>query len=74
MAIEKLQPSFKFNEEQLTQLFEIVPEVFNDNILNFNSLYEALEDSIQEDDLQSEHYGLYWPGKALAKRLVVSPS
>lgn len=74
MAIEKLQPSFKFNEEQLSQLFEIVPEVFNDNILNFNSLYEALEDSIKEDDLQSEHYGLYWPGKTFAKRLVGSPA
>ena len=27
MAIQKIQPSFKFNEEQLKQLRQIAPEV-----------------------------------------------
>lgn len=74
MAIQKIQPSYKFNEEQLKQLSEIAPEVFNDNMLNFNALYEALADNISEDEFETEHYSLNWPGKTLAKRLAASPA
>jgi len=74
MAIEKLQPVFMFNEEQLKLLREIVPNVFLDNILDFNILYESLTEYIQEDEMQLEHYGLYWPGKTIAKKMATSPA
>lgn len=74
MAIQKLQPSFKFNEEQLKQLRQIAPEVFKDNILDFNALYEALSDSLVDDEFQTEHFGLIWPGKADAKKMAAVPS
>jgi adenine-specific DNA-methyltransferase len=67
MTLQKLQPSFKLNEEQLKQLRQIVPEAFQDNILDFNALYEALADQIEEDEFKMEHFGLSWPGKKKAK-------
>jgi len=74
MAIEKIQLSYKFNEEQLKQLRQIAPEAFKDNILDFNTLYEALADSISEDDFETEHYGLNWPGKRDSKKIAALPS
>lgn len=74
MAIQKIQPSYKFNEEQLKQLRQIAPEAFKDNILDFNTLYEALSDSLQDDDFQTEHFGLMWPGKTDAKKMAAVPS
>ena len=81
MAIQKIQPSYKFNEEQLKQLRQIAPEAFKDNILDFNTLYEALAEIIGDDDFDTEHYGLNWPGKRKAKialsksaRLTLSPN
>jgi adenine-specific DNA-methyltransferase len=73
MAIQKIQPSYKFNEEQLKQLRQIAPEAFKDNILDFNALYEALSDVLEEDDLETEHFGLSWPGKKKAKKTVSVP-
>jgi len=74
MAIQKIQPSYKFNEEQLKQLRLIAPEVFKDNILDFNTLYEALADSIEDDDFQTEHFGISWPGKIAAKKITATPA
>lgn len=74
MAIQKIQPSYKFNEEQLKQLRLIAPEVFKDNILDFNALYEALADSIEDDDFQTEHFGISWPGKIAAKKITATPA
>ena len=74
MAIQKLQPSYKFNEEQLKQLRQIAPEAFMDNILDFNTLYEALSDSLADDDFNTEHFGLMWPGKTDAKKMAAVPS
>jgi adenine-specific DNA-methyltransferase len=74
MAIAKLQPSYKFNEEQLKQLRQIAPEAFMDNILDFNALYEALSDTIVDDiEVDDETYGLLWPGKTKAKRIAHIP-
>lgn len=53
MAIQKIQPSYKFNEEQLKQLRQIAPEAFKDNILDFNTVYEALADSIGDDEFET---------------------
>lgn len=74
MAIQKIQPSYKFNEEQLKQLRLIAPEAFKDNILDFNALYEALADSIEDDDFQTEHFGISWPGKIAAKKITATPA
>jgi adenine-specific DNA-methyltransferase len=74
MAIQKIQPSYKFNEEQLKQLRQIAPEAFKDNILDFNTLYEALAESIGDDEFETEHYGLNWPGKKNAKKIFTQPT
>lgn len=74
MPVQKLRPTYKFNEEQLKQLREIAPEAFKDNLLDFNALYEALADEIADDDLDIEHYGLQWPGKRDAKKMVTATS
>ncbi len=74
MALQKIHPSFKFNEIQISQLREIAPEAFKDNILDFNSLYEALADYIEEEEIEKEFYGLSWPGKTLSKRAASIPS
>lgn len=74
MALQKIQPSFRFNEEQLKQLRQIAPEAFRDNMLDFNTLYEALADSIGDDHFETEHYGLNWPGKKDAKKITTLPS
>jgi len=70
MAIQKLQPSFRFNEEQLLQLKYIVPDAFKDNALDFNALYEALTDYLEEDEFDKEQFGLIWPGKQVAKKML----
>ena len=67
MAIQKLQPAFKFNEEQIKQLKQIAPEAFRDNTLDFNILYESLAENISDDEFENEHYGLNWPGKKKSK-------
>lgn len=73
MAIQKLHPSYRFNEVQLKQLRQIAPEAFKDNVLDFNGLYDALSDFLEEDDLATEYFGLSWPGKRKAKKAVSIP-
>ncbi|MCL2137924.1 MAG: site-specific DNA-methyltransferase [Treponema sp.] len=72
---QKLKPSYKFNETQLEQLKQIVPEAFKDGMLDFNSLYDALGDYNEEDSIEMDDnfYGLYWPGKRAAKRAAAIP-
>ena len=69
----KLTANFKLNEEQLLSLKQIVPEAFKDNILDFNSLYDALSDYSSEDEDDIEQFGLSWPGKRAAKRATAIP-
>ena len=72
---QKLRPSYKFNTEQLEQLKQIVPEAFKGGMLDFNSLFDALSDYNEEDnlDMDDNFYGLYWPGKRKAKRAATIP-
>jgi len=70
----KLTSPYKLNEEQLKQLKQIVPEAFKDNILDFNNLYEALSDFLEDDEnTDLEQFGLSWPGKRQAKRAAAIP-
>jgi adenine-specific DNA-methyltransferase len=69
----KLTAKYKLNEEQIKQLEQIVPEAFKDNEIDFNSLYEALSDFIDDDEADIEQFGLSWPGKRAAKRAAAVP-
>jgi adenine-specific DNA-methyltransferase len=72
MPIEKLRPSFTFDEDRLAQLWTVVPEAFADGQVNWETLREALGKHLEEED--QEHFGLFWPGKREARRLASQPS
>lgn len=73
MAIEKLQPSYKFTEDQIKQLRQIIPEVFKDNLLDFDAFYDVLSDLIDDSEIEDEFFGLFWPGKKGSKRILTVP-
>jgi len=72
MSIEKFHPSFTFTEDRLRDLATLVPEAFADGKINWDTLRETLGEQL-EDETQ-EHFGLSWPGKREARRLVAMPS
>lgn len=72
MSIEKLRPSFTFTEDRLRELSAVVPEAFADGKINWDTLREALGETL-EDETQ-EHFGLFWPGKHEARKLAAMPS
>jgi adenine-specific DNA-methyltransferase len=72
MSLEKLRPSFTFSEDRLRELAAVVPEAFADGRINWDTLREALGETL-EDETQ-EHFGLFWPGKREARRLAALPS
>lgn len=72
MPISKLRPSFTLTEDRLKELQAVVPEAFADGRINWDTLREALGESL-EDEAQ-EHFGLFWPGKREARRLAALPS
>jgi len=74
MPQEKLRPSFTFDKERIEQLKEIVPEAFADGKINWETLHEALGDYLEDENLQAEHFGLFWPGKREGRRLASIPS
>lgn len=74
MPIEKLRPSFSFDEERINQLKQIVPEAFADNQINWEVLKEALGNYLEDDEGDVEHFGLFWPGKRVARRIASIPS
>lgn len=74
MAIEKFKPDFQFDEERIKKLYEIAPEAFADGKVNWLSLQEALGTFKEDDDVDSEHFGLFWPGKREARKLSSFPS
>lgn len=74
MPIEKLRPSFSFDEERIKQLKQIVPEAFADNQINWEVLKEALGNYLEDDEGDVEHFGLFWPGKREARRIASIPS
>lgn len=72
MPISKLRPAFTFTEDRLRELQAVVPEAFADGKINWDTLREALGETL-EDEAQ-EHFGLFWPGKREARRLAAMPS
>src|SRR5208283_4947902 len=74
MPIEKLKPTLFFDEERLLKLREIAPEAFADGKINFDTLREALGESLEDEGRDAENFGLFWPGKNEARRLASIPS
>ena len=72
--IEKIKPKFSFDEERVKQLKQIAPEAFADGKINWETLKESLGENLEEDGAESEHFGLFWPGKKEARKLATMPS
>ncbi len=61
--------SLNFIEEKKKKLKEIFPEIFSDGNLNLSKLTELYQNkSNEENEMNHEHYGLFWPGKKKAKQ------
>jgi len=74
MPIERLRPSFSFDEERIQELKRIVPEVFADGKINWETLKNALGEHLEDETAEIEHFGLFWPGKKEARRIASIPS
>jgi adenine-specific DNA-methyltransferase len=74
MPIEKLRPSFTFDQDKIEQLKAVAPEAFADGKINWDALRAALGDHLEPEDAEAEHFGLFWPGKREARRLASIPS
>lgn len=74
MSIEKIKPSFHFEAERIEQLKQIAPEAFADGKIIWENLQEALGDFVDDENANSEHFGLFWPGKREARKIASSPS
>lgn len=72
MPLSKLRPSFTLTEDRLKELQAVVPEVFADGKINWDTLREALGETLEDES--KEHFGLFWPGKREARRLAAMPS
>lgn len=72
MPIQKLRPSFTLTEDRLKELQAVVPEAFADGRINWDTLREALGETLEDES--QEHFGLFWPGKREARRLAALPS
>lgn len=73
MSHERLKPEYLFDEEKLNELKKIAPECFEDGKINFQTLRQNLGDWVQDDDEDSEHFGLNWPGKKEARKMASLP-
>jgi adenine-specific DNA-methyltransferase len=74
MPIEKLRPSFTFDEDRLKELKKITPEAFADGMINWEVLRESLGEYLENESGEIEHFGLFWPGKKEARRIASIPS
>lgn len=74
MSIERLKPSFHFEAERIEQLKQIAPEAFADGKINWETLQEALGEYLEDDNSNTEHFGLFWPGKREARKIASIPS
>jgi len=72
MPLSKLRPSFTLTEDRLRELQAVVPEAFADGRINWDTLREALGETLEDES--QEHFGLFWPGKREARRLAAMPS
>jgi len=74
MPHERLRPEYHFDQDRIDALREIAPEAFTDGKINWATLKEALGTQIEDEESDTEHFGLFWPGKREARRLASIPS
>jgi len=74
MPHTRLRPSFVFDEEKLKQLKQIAPEAFADGKINWEVLRESLGEHLEEEGPETEHFGLFWPGKKEVRKIASIPS
>ena len=74
MPHERLRPEYHFDEERIDALREIAPEAFADGKINWATLKEALGTQLEDEEADTEHFGLFWPGKREARRFASIPS
>lgn len=72
MPIQKLRPTYTFNEEKIEAIKALFPEAVADGQINFDILHDLLGDHLEDE--KEEHFGLSWPGKREARRLAGLPS
>lgn len=72
--ITQLKQSFSINQERLKLLEQVVPEAFADGKINWETLKEALDEYLEDEEPGAEHFGLSWPGKREARKLASLPS
>ncbi len=74
MPYERLRPSFVFDEERMKRLRDIAPEAFADGRINWETLRESLGEYLEDEGPETEHFGLFWPGKKDARKVASVPS
>ncbi|MBD1866133.1 site-specific DNA-methyltransferase [Cyanobacteria bacterium FACHB-471] len=74
MVIAPLQRNFSLDQERLELLKQIVPEVFADGKINWETLKESLGEYPEEDEPGVEHFGLSWAGKREARKVASLPT
>lgn len=74
MSFTRITPDLKLHVANIAAIKAAVPEAFADGSINWDVLREALDDQLESTTEQSEHFGLFWPGKRDARRLAAVPS
>ncbi|HMM99686.1 MAG TPA: hypothetical protein PKC99_11805 [Anaerolineales bacterium] len=50
MPIQKLRPTFTLTEDRLRELQAILPEAFADGRINWDTLREAIGETLEDED------------------------
>src|SRR5258706_1702263 len=74
MPYTRLRPAFTLTEDRLAELQAVLPEVFADGKINWETLKDVLAPDLEDEGLEAERFGLSWPGKRQARRLAAMPS
>ncbi len=74
MPIEKLQRAVSLEAERIEALKQLIPEAVADGKIKWDSLKEALGETLEDESPDAEDFGLFWPGKREARKLAAKPS
>ena len=70
MPMERIKPDAFPSADRIEALKELFPEAFADGAINWATLRDLAATLPAEDEEEnSEHFGLFWPGKREARRL-----
>ena len=75
MPIERIKPDAFPTADRIEALKELFPEAFADGAVDWATLRDLASSIPAEDEEEnSEHFGLFWPGKREARRLAGKPA